>query len=747
MTLKLPLLLLITTAFLVVNSVAQVPLVFDVENTGASCTVSPGPLANNQNLPDPFSFTGGGRVSTFDEWKCRRNEIKADIEQYEIGPKPARPADITATYSGNTLTVTIRENGRTLTLTSQFSIPTGAGPHPIVIGMNSGTGSLAASLFNGVVQVPFNHDQVVTYANGSGSRNLSDPFFQFYPNLTHVGKYSAWSWGISRLIDGLELVAPSLNLDMERIAVTGCSYAGKMALFAGAFDERIALTIAQESGGGGINSWRLSQDFTNRTGTNIEKINNTNGSWFMQSMLSRDPYSLPHDHHELIAMIAPRAFLTLGNPGFEWLGDESGYKSVMAAMEVWKAMGVEDRFGFDFTGGHNHCQAASNQNTSVTAFVNKFLRNNTSANTTVRVVPSQTGFDLNYQTKINWTTPEISFNQNTPQITVTAPASNSRVLVSASVQIAAQVTDNDNNVSRVEFFVDDVKIGEDASAPYTFTWSSANPGDYTISAKATDAEANTATATAAISVVAPQGPYNGTAATIPGIIQLEEFDSGGQDSAYYDNTSGSEVTPVVNYRTDEDVDIESCQDAGGGYNIGWATAGEWIEYTVDVAETGLYNIDLRVACNGDGRTLDIDMDGQLIAGNVSIPNTAGWQAWQTVTVNNVPLSAGEQVMRITIGDVNYINLNYAEFELNSVTSTSAEEEIGLTVGPNPFDSEVKIAVQKGMIDYAVYNSSGQLVEDGQMQKEVVTGENLVPGIYLLEIRQGEQVYRKKIIKK
>jgi hypothetical protein len=84
-----------------------------------------------------------------------------------------------------------------------------------------------------------------------------------------------------------------------------------MALFGGAFDERVALTVAQESGGGGITSWRTSKDFTARTGTSIEKIDNTNYAWFLSSMKSLDPASLPHDHHELIAMIAPRAIIRI----------------------------------------------------------------------------------------------------------------------------------------------------------------------------------------------------------------------------------------------------------------------------------------------------------------------------------------------------------------------------------------------------------------------------------------------------
>ncbi len=65
------------------------------------------------------------------------------------------------------------------------------------------------------------------------------------------------------MIDGLELVRNELPIDLKHLAVTGCSFAGKMALFAGAFDERIALTIAQESGGGGAAAWRVSETLGN----------------------------------------------------------------------------------------------------------------------------------------------------------------------------------------------------------------------------------------------------------------------------------------------------------------------------------------------------------------------------------------------------------------------------------------------------------------------------------------------------
>ena len=79
----------------------------------------------------------------------------------------------------------------------------------------------------------------------------------------------------------MELVQDVLPIDLKHIAVTGCSYAGKMALFAGALDERIALTLAIESGGGGSTSWRYSHS---EPAGSVELIDNTDYNWFMDAM-------------------------------------------------------------------------------------------------------------------------------------------------------------------------------------------------------------------------------------------------------------------------------------------------------------------------------------------------------------------------------------------------------------------------------------------------------------------------------
>ena len=360
---------------LLISVQAQVPFVYTEENTGKECKKpqlpEPSNLKKVDKLPNPFEWSdGSGKIKSLEEWKCRRAEIKAEIEKYEIGTKP-ETAKVEATYNGGVLKVVISDNGQSATLSSNLKVPSGSGPFPIIIGMNSPTGSLDSSLFSDFIQVPFLHDQVAKYSM-NGQKDTSATFYKMYPDLKNNGDYSAWAWGVSRLIDGLEQVIDQINGDLSKIVVTGCSYAGKMALFSGAFDERIALTIAQESGGGGINSWRVAD-----TIGNVEKIANTNYSWFMQYLKNNfngKANMLPYDHHELIGMIAPRAFLAFGNPDYEWLGDPAGYVSVMAAHEIWKAMGVGDRFGFDFAAGHMHCSAAKSQSDAVKAYVDKFIR-------------------------------------------------------------------------------------------------------------------------------------------------------------------------------------------------------------------------------------------------------------------------------------------------------------------------------------------------------------------------------------
>jgi len=249
---------------------------------------------------------------------------------------------------------------------------------------------------------------------------------------------------------------------------------------------------------------------------------------------------------------------------------------------------------------------------------------------------------------------------NTPQVLITAPSE--RIIgIGETIEIEASVTDNNDDVTLVEFFVDDDKIGQSTSTPYTISWTSEAAGEYRITAVATDTEGNSGTGGISIDVRAPQAPYGGTAHAIPGKIEFEEFDTGGQDSAYFDSTPGSETD--VSFRDSEDVDIENCEDAGGGYNLGWTASGEWLEYTVDVEVAGTYSMDVRLACSETGRNLTFTIAGRTIANNLVVPATGDWQEWETVTAEDIELTSGIQILRVTIGGEDYVNMNHVTFNL------------------------------------------------------------------------------------
>jgi hypothetical protein len=380
------------------------PLVYTTENTGADCTKPPlpafGALTSVANLPDPFLMTSGTRIANRADWRCRRAEIAAQIQNYETGTKPAPPTDETATFSGGKLSVTVNANGKSITLTTTITTPSGAGPFPVVIGMDTGgTGALPSTIFTGrgIATMTFTSSQLTPQMPSRGQ----GAFFGLYPDTT-AGSMIAWAWGVSRLIDGLQKTAAQNNIDTTRIAVTGCSYAGKMALYAGAFDERIALVIPEESGGGGEAAWRFS---ATKTGT--EDLEHAQGtSWYSSNLMqfkNADAPKLPFDQHELAAMVAPRAILTIGNPDIDYLSSEAGYVSMKAATEVYKALGIPDRIGFSQVGGHSHCAFPTSQTPDVQAFVDKFLVGKTDANTNIAVSPYKT--DL---TKwVTWSTPQL----------------------------------------------------------------------------------------------------------------------------------------------------------------------------------------------------------------------------------------------------------------------------------------------------------------------------------------------------
>ncbi|MBN2509027.1 MAG: hypothetical protein JXB03_02080 [Spirochaetales bacterium] len=321
-----------------------------------SCEPSP-PLVFEDKLPDPFLLESGARVESVDEWEVRRSEIAALSQQHELGEKPSTAvvsAQFNSAQDGNILTVTVSEGEESVAFECSISYPSqGSAPYPAMIGMGYSflNNSQLSSL--GIAVISFPNDTVAAQVNaGSRGQGL---FYDLYGSDHSAGALMAWAWGVSCLIDALEQT-PSANIDADHLGVTGCSRNGKGALIAGAFDERIQLTIPQESGSGGAASWRVS-DFQKLKGQNVQTLS------------------------------------------------QSTWVCANAARLIYQAFGAAEHMGFSQIGGHDHCGLPQSQEPEVGSFVRRFLLGDASANT--HVMKTDGGFSFSAGDWTEWAVPEL----------------------------------------------------------------------------------------------------------------------------------------------------------------------------------------------------------------------------------------------------------------------------------------------------------------------------------------------------
>lgn len=371
---------------------------------GGVCPNVPTSLgASVSTLPDPFTFAGGQKVINRADWTCRQAEIKALFEKYELGTLPAKPT-VSASYSGSTLSITASTGGKSISFSVTINKPSGSGPFPAII--NYGSYGASIPVPSGVATILFNNDDIA--AQQDGSSRGKGKFYDLYGSSHSAGALTAWAWGVSRIIDALELTKSQTNIDPIRIGVTGCSRNGKGAFVAGAFEPRIALTLPQESGAGGAGCWRLA-NWQNSNGYNVQDAKEIVGEnvWFSPNFNSyvNNVNQLPFDHHLLASLVAPRGLYIMENPDFEWLGKISTYGCMGAARKNYQALGALEAFGYSQVGGHNHCSFPGAQSSELNAFVSKYLLGN--SGTTTGVFRTDQNLNFNIESWCPWTVPSL----------------------------------------------------------------------------------------------------------------------------------------------------------------------------------------------------------------------------------------------------------------------------------------------------------------------------------------------------
>jgi len=166
-------------------------------------------------------------------------------------------------------------------------------------------------------------------------------------------------------------------------------------------------------------------------------------------------------------------------------------------------------------------------------------------------------------------------------------------------------------------------------------------------------------------------PFSGTPIPLPGTFEAENFDNGGEGNAYHDTDATNDGGAA--FRTSEGVDIKPSPDPDGGtYVINNFQNGEWVLYTVNVAQSGNYDIDLRAATGSTtSAAFHIEIDGN-VKPSVSLPATGSFGTYAWIGKQTVQLTAGQHVLKL-VSDQQFVDVNQIRVVASAATGPNPQE--------------------------------------------------------------------------
>ncbi len=340
-------------------------------------------------LPDPFVFDDGTRMTSAEDWSRRRAEIYKTAIELQYGTMPPEPEFLTVEpmYLGgvgvpNSYRITTGRKECPINFNMYIFKADTKEPAPAVI-----SGDLCFKygfdreyvdtfLNNGINLVLFNRTELAPDIAGyniaklrknSGEAKLAREILdglengnclgqvkRAYPDYT-FGAVGAWAWGYSRCVDALELLG---NVDMGMIAFTGHSRGAKTAALAGALDERAAIVNPNATCSGAYSGYRINIEAKTESGEIKESEPLSNifyhfPAWLgagMREYIGRED-ELPFDSHYLKAMVAPRVLFVSEAASDIMANPVGSYQTTEAAGEIFRALGCEDKLIWYFRSG------------------------------------------------------------------------------------------------------------------------------------------------------------------------------------------------------------------------------------------------------------------------------------------------------------------------------------------------------------------------------------------------------------
>ncbi|HEX3356397.1 MAG TPA: alpha/beta hydrolase family protein [Tepidisphaeraceae bacterium] len=433
-----PSLVVLAFAFLLAtNSNAQPdPREIPVPPIQTSLGTMPGvnDLPVRKEMPDVMVMNDGTKVTTPEQWKARREEMKKILEYYAVGLAPPPPGNVKGAEIKSQLVMDGKVKYRLVHLTfgPQESLsldigiftPTTGGPFPALI--SPGGSPPGATPLPHLAQGPtqgHSEDALLVVgaatqptttraARGGGfgfgpadpeaiaKRNpaLAHGFAYVTFNNTDCGEdttlrnadgswafrttrfyptYPGYDWGLLRgWAWGVSRIVDYLetdpSIDKTKLIVSGVSRTGKSALVAGAFDDRIAMVAPVASSGGGTPAYRFSG--AERGGKEgLSEMMRKYPNWFSPHLHEfwGQPDKLPFDEHWFIALCAPRPFIALEGDHDQNVNQTGVRQSWLAAQPAYALFNATDRLGVSWA-DRPHGMVQGDWD-AMLAFADKFL--------------------------------------------------------------------------------------------------------------------------------------------------------------------------------------------------------------------------------------------------------------------------------------------------------------------------------------------------------------------------------------
>ena len=311
-----------------------------------------------------------------------------------------------------------------------------------------------------------------------------------------------------------------------------------------------------------------------------------------------------------------------------------------------------------------------------------------------------------------------------PTVTITSPTSNATYTTSNPLLTLGGTASDNVGVTQVTWA--NSPGGGNGTATGTTSWTASGIalqlGTNVLTITARDAAANTSmdVLTVTLTPPPPPSPYKGSPFAIPGLIEAEDFDNGGESVAYHDLTAGNQGGQ---YRLDVDVDIIS--PASGAYVVNSFQTGEWLSYSINVTQAGTYRLEALVSSQLTTGAWHAEIDGVNVTGSVLVPNTGSWGAFQWVGQSGVVLTAGRHILKV-VADQQYFNLD--AIRLTALVTFTDDPLVAQTTPVKALHiTEVRAAIDSARV-------ARGLAAFAWTDPTLTAGSTLVKAVHLTELR-------------